>query len=73
MLNNIKHNEDILRVSLGVGLGGAFLQTSATSMLKQLAVTMDISSVDRDVLTAFLTQGNGDEADYAPQSGQITG
>jgi len=55
------------------GMGGAFLQTSTASMLKQLSVTMDISSVDRDVLTSFLTQGQGAEADYAPASGQIVG
>merc|ERR1719387_2020155 len=36
--------------------GGAFLQTSAASILKQLSVTMDISSMDRDLLTSFLTQ-----------------
>jgi len=59
--------------AVSTGMGGSFLQTSTSSMLKQLAVTMDISSVDRDVLTAFLTQGQGNEADYAPQSGQIVG
>jgi peptidoglycan hydrolase CwlO-like protein len=53
------------------GMGGAFLQTSAASVLKQLSVSMDMSSVDRDVLTAFLTQRNGEE--YAPASGEIVG
>merc|ERR1719353_131124 len=33
--------------------------------------TMDISSVDRDMMTSFLTQGQGQS--YAPASGQITG
>jgi len=51
--------------------GGAFLQSSTASILKQLSVTMDISSVDRDVMTSFLTGGQG--SDYAPASGQITG
>jgi len=55
------------------GMGGAFLQTSTASVLKQLSVTMDISSMDREMLTSFLTQGQGDAAGYAPQSGEITG
>merc|ERR1719160_17341 len=33
--------------------------------------TMDISSIDREMLTSFLTQGNGQG--YAPASGQIVG
>merc|ERR1719321_1358138 len=55
------------------GMGGAFLQPSTASILKQLSVTMDISSVDRDMITAFLTQGQGSESGYVPASGQITG
>merc|ERR1719191_954042 len=55
------------------GAGGAFLQTSMASVLKQLSITMDISSMDREELTAFLTQGQGSEAGYVPQSGQISG
>mmetsp|Transcript_76664 Transcript_76664/g.119788 ORF Transcript_76664/g.119788 Transcript_76664/m.119788 type:complete len:710 (-) Transcript_76664:85-2214(-) len=53
------------------GMGGAFLQTSTASILKQLSITMEISTVDREMLTSFLTQGQG--AGYAPQSGQIVG
>merc|ERR1740130_1739915 len=34
---------------------------------------MDISSMDREMITSFLTQGQGDAVAYAPQSGQITG
>merc|ERR1719238_1844929 len=34
---------------------------------------MDISSIDRDMITAFLTQGQGDASGYAPASGQIVG
>merc|ERR1719324_1887644 len=55
------------------GMGCAFLQTSVGSVLKQLSVTMDISSIDREMLTAFLTQGQGEASGYAPASGQITG
>jgi len=53
------------------GAGGAFLQTSMASVLKQLSVNMDISSMDRDMLTSFLTQDSS--AGYVPASGQITG
>merc|ERR1719158_2541986 len=55
------------------GMGGAFIQTSLGSVLKQLSITMDISTMDREMLTAFLTQGQGQASDYAPASGQITG
>jgi len=51
------------------GAGGAFLQTSTASVLKQLSVTMDMSSVDREMLTSFLSGEGG----YAPASGSITG
>jgi len=54
-------------------MGGAFLQTAAGSVLKQLSVAMDISSMDREMLTAFLTQGQGEASGYVPASGQITG
>ena len=38
---------------------------------KVCKVTMDMSSMDREVLTNFLTHGQG--ADYAPASGEIVG
>merc|ERR1719478_1300313 len=34
---------------------------------------MDISSIDRDILTSFLTQGQSGSTGYAPASGQIVG
>jgi peptidoglycan hydrolase CwlO-like protein len=55
------------------GTAGAFLQASTASVVKRLSVTMEISSMDRDLLTSFLTQGQEEAADYAPQSGQIVG
>jgi septal ring factor EnvC (AmiA/AmiB activator) len=58
-------------VAIEKGMSGAFLQTSAASVLKQLSITMDMSSMDRDMITAFLTQGQS--AGYAPQAGQIVG
>jgi hypothetical protein len=55
------------------GMTGAFLQASAASVLKKLSINMDISSMDREMLTSFLTQGQGQSSDYVPASGQITG
>merc|ERR1719281_137840 len=55
------------------GMGGAFLQTRAASVVKQLSISMDISSMDREMITSFLTQGQGEAAGYVPASGQITG
>merc|ERR1719161_2199279 len=57
--------------AIEAGAGGAFLQTAAGNKLKQLSITMDISSMDREMLTSFLTQGSGEG--YAPASGSITG
>merc|ERR1712232_376429 len=51
--------------------GAAFLQSQAASMVRTLSVSMEMSSMDRELITSFLTQGQG--ADYAPQSGQISG
>merc|ERR1719498_1672370 len=53
--------------ALEKGAGGAFLQTSAANVLRRLVIDMDLSDVDRDDVTSFLSQG------YAPQSGEITG
>jgi predicted nucleic acid-binding Zn-ribbon protein len=50
---------------------GAFLQTSTASVLRKLSVNMDMSSVDRDLLSSFLSTSQKEE--YAPQSGQIIG
>merc|ERR1719515_517855 len=59
--------------AISKGMGGAFLQTSTASILKQLSITMDISSMDREMITSFLTQGQGEASGYVPASGQITG
>jgi len=47
-----------------------FLQTSVAGSLRRLSVSMDLDSVDRDMLSAFLSRSQGS---YAPQSGQISG
>jgi len=57
--------------SLEKGMGGSFLQTTMAATLRKLAVTVEMSGIDRQDLTAFLSgrQTGG----YSPQSGQITG
>jgi septal ring factor EnvC (AmiA/AmiB activator) len=51
------------------GMGGAFLQTSAASVLRQISVSADMIPADRDILASFLSQGSN----YAPKSGEIVG
>jgi len=55
--------------AISKGMGGAFLQTTNANTLRKLSVDMDMSSVDRDVLSSFLSESAG----YAPASGQIVG
>jgi len=55
--------------AISKGMGGAFLQTSNANTLRKLSVDMDMSAVDRDVLSSFLSESAG----YAPASGQIVG
>jgi len=55
------------------GMSGAFLQTATVSAIRQLSVTMDISNMDREMITSFLTQGQGEASGYVPASGQISG
>merc|ERR1719352_735312 len=51
------------------GMSGAFLQTTAASVLRQISVSADMIPADRDLLASFLSEGNS----YAPKSGEITG
>jgi DNA repair exonuclease SbcCD ATPase subunit len=53
------------------GMSGAFLQTGSASVLKQLVISRDMNSADRDLLASFLNEG--DSAEYAPKSGEILG
>merc|ERR1719502_2572054 len=56
--------------AIGGGMSGsAFLQTNGASVVRRLAVDMDISAADRDQIMSFLSQNS----DYAPQSGSIAG
>ncbi len=50
------------------GASGAFLQTSAWSVLKKLVLNKDMDDADRDTVTAFLTNDDSEAA-----SGQIIG
>merc|ERR1711957_837023 len=43
--------------------------TTSASALRSLSISMDMSSVDREMLTSFLTAKSG----YAPASGEIVG
>jgi len=60
----------IAAISKGAA-GGSFLQTTAAAKLRQLTIDMEISSVDRDALSAFLSEHHGQR--YIPQSGEVTG
>jgi len=58
-------------VSLEKGSAGSFLQTKSAAVVRKLAVSVEMSGMDREDLTAFLSGGQTDG--YAPQSGQIIG
>jgi len=58
------------------GMGGAFLQTNTVAVLRQLTLNAnaDLSSVDRESLAAFLSQGQGEgDSEESPGSGEILG
>merc|ERR1719287_157346 len=51
------------------GMSGAFLQTNAAAVLRQISESADMATADRDVLASFLSEGSS----YAPKSGEIVG
>merc|ERR1719316_310045 len=51
------------------GMSGAFLQTRAASVLRQISLSADMIPADRDLLSSFLSEGNS----YSPKSGEIVG
>jgi chromosome segregation ATPase len=61
-------------LSQGVG-GSSFLQSASAAVLRRLAVDVDMSSADRDVIANFLSAGgsSSEGSQYEPQSGQIIG
>jgi len=50
------------------GMSG-FLQTNSASVLRGLSISLNMSPVDREMLTSFLSSKSG----YAPASGEILG
>jgi len=68
-----KSNIDALGKAIAAiskGLGDSFLQTPAAGVLRRLTLTQDLSTPDRDVLSAFLSQQSGDNS---PGSSEILG
>jgi septal ring factor EnvC (AmiA/AmiB activator) len=57
--------------ALEKGVAGAFLQTTAASIVRKISLDVDMSAADRDVLSSFLSEKQTSE--YAPQSGEIIG
>lgn len=55
----------------GAADDAAFLQSSAASVLQRLSVSIDMSTHNRDVLSAFLSGGSSNG--YQPQSGSVVG
>jgi len=52
------------------GMAGSFLQNAAaTAVLRRITLDAEMSSPDREMLSAFLSQGQG----YVPASGEIVG
>merc|ERR1719323_590313 len=73
---NSDYNTNIAAIDKAVsalekGMAGSFLQTTMAATLRKLAVTVEMSGIDREDLTAFLSRRQS--GGYAPQSGQITG
>merc|ERR1719150_1408944 len=71
-----EHQTNILALRAAIaaiekGAYGSFLQTAGAAKLRKLTIDMDMSSMDRDVLSSFLAQGHSQG--YVPQSGQIVG
>jgi len=53
------------------GMSGGFLQTTSASVVRSLSISMDMSSVDRDLLTSFLASGSS--SSYSSKGGEISG
>merc|ERR1719440_1650322 len=47
------------------GMGSAFLQTTAASVLRQISMNAEMANEDREALASFLSEGTT----YAPKSG----
>jgi septal ring factor EnvC (AmiA/AmiB activator) len=51
------------------GMAGAFLQTKAASVLRDISLSANMNPADRDLLSSFLSEGSS----YVPRSGEIVG
>jgi len=58
-------------LALEKGGSSEFLQTSAAGTLRQLTLSLDMSSSDRDTISAFLSQGQGEG--YEPNNSEVLG
>merc|ERR1712159_110230 len=58
-------------MGISKGMAGGFLQTNTAAVLRQLSLTQEMSSTDRDLLSSFLVGKHGQG--YAPASGEILG
>jgi len=60
--------------ALTKGMTGGFLQTNVASVLQRVvADTTDLNEIDRQTLTSFLSGQQGEDDEYVPSSGQVTG
>lgn len=67
-------NENAIHLAveaLEKGIRSSFLQTSYGPILTKIAENTNMNDVDRDKLTAFLSEGSGER--YEPASGEIIG
>jgi len=66
---NLAAMEKAIKAIAGGMSASSFLQSSGASVVRRLAVDMDISAADRDQIMSFLSVNS----EYAPQSGSIVG
>jgi chromosome segregation ATPase len=54
------------------GMGGAFLQTPSSTIVRKLSLSMNMGGADREVLSSFLATSDG-SSNSAEKSGEING
>merc|ERR1719408_1050105 len=73
---DMKTNLDALTKAIAAiekGMAGSFLQTGAATVLRRLTLSLSMTEADRDLMSSFLAEDQGEETGYAPQSGEIVG
>mmetsp|Transcript_151296 Transcript_151296/g.367475 ORF Transcript_151296/g.367475 Transcript_151296/m.367475 type:complete len:439 (+) Transcript_151296:70-1386(+) len=68
--NNIRALEGAIQALEG-GTTGTFLQTSAAGTLRQLSLSLDMSTSDRDMISSFLSQAQSQG--YEPKGSEVLG